>query len=139
MRSTCRLRVSAQINRMRRILCTNTQRTRCMIIPKLETVFEIASSYARAEIAKVVVEDGKERPLTIVERQQWARIAAYSVEILNNVAKDFDERKIDQNLDRLEAMLNKIATAVKTQSVGTLGSQESRKAPECFSNKQASV
>ena len=123
MRSTCRLRVSAQINHMRRILRINTQRTRCMIISRLETVFEIASSYARGEISKVVVEDGKERPLTIVERQDWARIAAYSVEILNNVAKGFDERKIDQNLDRLEAMLNKIATAVKTQSVGTLGSQ----------------
>ena len=120
MRSTCRLRVSTQINRMRRILHINTQRTRCMIISRLETVFEIASDYARAEISKVVGEDGKERPLTIIERQNWARIAAYSADILNHIAKSFDERKIDRDLDRLEAMLNKTATAVKTQSVSTL-------------------
>ena len=104
---------------MRRILHVNTQRTRSILLSRLERVFLISSDYARGVIQRVVGEDGKERALTIAERQQWARIAAYSAEILNNVAKDFDERKIDRDLDRLEAMLNKTATAIKTQSVST--------------------
>jgi len=119
LRSTFRSRLRVQVTQMRRILHVNTQRTRSILLSRLERVFLISSDYARGVIQQVVGEDGKERSLTIAERQQWARIAAYSAEILNNVAKDFDERKIDRDLDRLEAMLNKTATAIKTQSVST--------------------
>ena len=70
---------------------------------QLEEVFHIASDYARGKIDRVTVEDGKKRPLTIVERQHWARIAAYAVQIINNIAKGIDERQINLGLDKLEA------------------------------------
>jgi hypothetical protein len=78
---------------------------------QLEEVFHIASDYARGKIDRVTVEDGKKRPLTIVERQHWARIAAYTVQIINNIVKEIDERQINLDLDKLEAMLNKKAAA----------------------------
>jgi hypothetical protein len=42
-----------------------------------------------------------------VERQHWARIAAYTAQIINNIAKEIDERQINLDLDKLEAMLIK--------------------------------
>jgi hypothetical protein len=80
---------------------------------QLEEVFHIASDYARGKIDRVTVEDGKKRPLTIVERQHWARIAAYAVQIINNVAKGIDERQINLDLDMLEAMLNETAGVLR--------------------------
>jgi hypothetical protein len=117
-----RKRVSLRLTQMRRILHVDTQRTRAKLILQLEEVFQIASDYARGRIVKVVGEDGKERPLTIVERQWWARIAAYTAEIINNLAKGFDERQIDFKLDKLEAMLNKKQAEFQTKATSSGGS-----------------
>jgi hypothetical protein len=105
-RTTLKKRVSRQIGQLRRALHVDTQHTRKKLVRRLEEVFETASDYARGKIKRVTDEDGKERPLTIVERQFWARIAAYTAQIINNVAKGIDERKIDHDLDNLARMLN---------------------------------
>ena len=60
---------------------------------------------------------GRNRPLTMSERQFWARIAAYTAQIINSIANGIDERQIDSDLNKLEAMLNKTAAAVKAQAV----------------------
>ena len=63
----CRLslerRVNVRLNKMRRILHVDTQRTRKKLIIQLEELFEIASDYARGKVKRVIDEDGKERPL----------------------------------------------------------------------------
>jgi len=105
-------RVNARLNKMRRILHVDTQHTRKKLLLQLEDLFEISSNYARGKVQRVVDEAGKERPLTIAERQFYARIAAYIAQIINNLAKGIDERQIDRDLDKLEAMLNKTAAAV---------------------------
>jgi hypothetical protein len=87
------------------------------LIARLEEVFELASDYARGKIERVIDEDGKERPLTIAEKQFWAKIAAYTAQIINNLAKGIDERQIDLDLNKLEAMLNKTTAEVKAQAI----------------------
>jgi hypothetical protein len=104
-RFSLKKRVSLRLVRLRKVLHVDTQGTREKLIRRLEEIFRIASEYARAG-KWVVDEDGKERPLTIVERQFWARIAAHAAQIRGNVAKGIDERQIDKNLDELEAMLS---------------------------------
>ncbi len=94
---------------MRRILHVDTQHTRKKLLVQLEELFQISSNYARGKVKHVIDETGKERPLTIAERQFYARIAAYTAQIINNLAKGIDERQIDQDLNKLEAMLNKTA------------------------------
>ena len=75
-------------------------------IQRLEEIFRIASNYARGKVKRVIEDDGKERPLTIPERQFWARIAAYTALIINNVAKGIDERRIDMDLDELARLIH---------------------------------
>jgi len=111
MKTTSKVRVSIRISKARRILSVDTERTRRKLILQLKEVFHIASDYARGKIYRVTVDDGKKRPLTIVECQHWARIATYTAQIINNIAKGIDERQINLDLDKLEAMLNKTAAA----------------------------
>lgn len=72
----------------------------------LEGIFKIASDYARGKVDRVTDEDGKARELTIPERQFWARIAAYTAQIINTIAKGIDERQIDLDLDALAKMIH---------------------------------
>jgi hypothetical protein len=106
-------RVNVRVTKMRRTLHVDTQHTRRKLIIQLEELFQLASNYARGEVKYVVDEKGKQRPLTIAERQYYTRIAAYTAQIVNSIAKGLDERQIDKELDALEAMLNKTATAAK--------------------------
>jgi hypothetical protein len=110
---------------MRRILHVDTQHTRKKLLLQLEDLFDIASNYARGKVQRIVDETGKQRPLTIAERQHYARVAAYTAQIVNSIAKGIDERQIDQDLDKLEAMLNKTTSAVKATAV--VGSEPPRK------------
>jgi len=57
--------------------------------------------------------DGEEVPITLKQRQMWARIAAYTAQIINSVASGFDERQIDVQLDELERLVNEAKTKAK--------------------------
>ena len=94
---------------MRRIFHVDTQNTRRKLLIQLEGLFEISSNYARGKFTHIRDETGKERPLTIPERQTYTRIATYTAQIINSIAKGLDERQIDKDLDQLEAMLKKTA------------------------------
>ncbi|MGD0644321.1 MAG: hypothetical protein ABSA75_05390 [Candidatus Bathyarchaeia archaeon] len=109
-------RVSGRVGQLRRIMHVDTQHVRRKMIRRLEEIFKISADYARGKVDRVIDEDGKERPLTIAERQFWARIAAYTAQIINNVAKGIDERQIDRDMDQLEEMLNKTKTANQVQA-----------------------
>ena len=102
-------RVNLRVNKMRRIFHVDTQNTRRKLIVHLEELFEISSNYARGKFDHIRDETGKERLLTIAERQNYTKIATYTAQIINSVAKGLDERQIDKDLDTLEAMLKKTA------------------------------
>jgi hypothetical protein len=92
---------------MRRTFHVDTQHTRRRLLIQLEQLFQISSNYARGATKYVTDQNGKQRPLTITERQTYTRIATYTAQIINSIAKGLDERQIDKDLDQLEAMLKK--------------------------------
>lgn len=103
---TVKKRVHYRVIALRRAFHVDTQRVRKKTIQRLEEIFKIASNYARGKVSRVIDDDGKERPLTIPERQFWARIAAYTAMVISNVAKGIDERQIDLDLDKLDALIH---------------------------------
>lgn len=105
-RLTVKKRVHYRIVALRRTFDVDTQRVRRKTIQRLEEIFKIASNYARGKVTRVIDDDGQERPLTIPERQFWARIAAYTALIINSVAKGIDERRIDMDLDELANLIH---------------------------------
>ncbi len=102
-------RVNVRVCKMRRIFHVDTQNTRKKLLIHLEDLFEISSNYARGKVTHITDETGKQRLLTVAERQFYAKISAYIAQIINNLAKGIDERQIDKDLDQLEAMLKKTA------------------------------
>jgi hypothetical protein len=122
------MRICLRLNKTRRILHVDTQRLRGRIILQLEQIFHIASGYARGSISKMIDKDGKARSLTVVERQHWAKVAAYSAQVINSLANGLDERQIDKDLDKLEELLNKTPSALKIASIS--GDGEPPRKPE---------
>jgi hypothetical protein len=110
------MRVSRRVSELRRTVIVDTRRLREKTIRRLKEIFRIASDYARGRVDRVTDDDGRMRLLTIPERQFWARIAAYTAQIINTIAKGIDEREIDEELDELEAMLNKRKTENKAEA-----------------------
>jgi uncharacterized Ntn-hydrolase superfamily protein len=113
---TVKKRVYRRLARVHRDFQVDTQFVRSKTIKRLEEIFRIASDYARGKVDRVTGEDGKERSLTILERQFWARIAAYTAQIINNIANGIDERKIDTDMDELERMVSEGEAKSKVQA-----------------------
>jgi hypothetical protein len=126
-----KIRVSRRVARIRKEVHLDTQKIRRKTVRKLEEIFKIAAEYATGKIKNVTDEDGKPRLLTVPEKQFWARIAAYSAQIINNISKGFDERQIDEDLDNLARMLNegkaKDKVARVTEEEGTPTTEASTK------------
>lgn len=83
-----------RVGRLRKTVQINTQRLRGKALKALEELFNMAKKQA------------KNKELTIKQRQAWVRIAAYICQVVNSVAKGFDEKQIDLDLDKLEKLLN---------------------------------
>jgi hypothetical protein len=101
--------VVRRISQLRKSVKFDTDRLRRKTIASLEQLFDVASDFARGRI-KWQTQDGKASPVTIKQRQMWARIAAYVAQIMNMIANGIDERQIDKDLAHLEKLVNE-ATA----------------------------
>jgi hypothetical protein len=112
-----KMRVSRRIASIRRTVKLDTQRLRRKTAKQLGEIFKIAAEYATGKIERVTGQDGKPRPLTVPERQFWAKIAAYSAQIINNILKGFDERQVDQDLENLARMLDEGKAAQEAERV----------------------
>lgn len=82
-----------RIAKTRRIVQVDTQRMRAKLLRSLQEQFEIADRFA------------KDDSLTPKQRQFWMRICAYIGQVMNSVAKGFDESKVSKQLDDLERMI----------------------------------
>lgn len=87
----------------------NTQKIRENLLSNLTSIFESAVKFAKG---KTTI-NGHE--LTLKEREKWARIAAYTAQVINSVASGFDERQIDVQLDELERLVNEAKAKAKTK------------------------
>ncbi len=74
-------------------LQVDTQLIRSKLLESLESQFEIADNFAKDETLKPK------------QRQFWMRISAYIGQVMNSLAKGFDEAKISEQLDELERMI----------------------------------
>jgi len=82
-----------RIGNTKEILKVDTQLIRSKLLESLERQFEIADGFAKDESLKPK------------QRQFWMRISAYVGQVMNSVAKGFDEFKISRQLDELERMI----------------------------------
>ncbi|MBS7646299.1 MAG: hypothetical protein QXL91_02515 [Candidatus Bathyarchaeia archaeon] len=110
--------VKRRIAQLKEELKADTQKIRLKTIEQLQEIFNMASALAKGEV-KYQTEDGKPQKLTLSQRQKWARVAAYIAQIINSVSNTFDERQIDEDLAKLEELINEAAAKTKTQKAGT--------------------
>ena len=82
-----------RIGNTKEILKVDTQLIRSKLLESLQKQFEIADAFA------------KDNSLKPKQRQFWMRISAYIGQVMNSIAKGFDEFKISRQLDELERMI----------------------------------
>jgi len=80
----------------------------------LDLLFAFATKFASGEIERVR-ENGKEKVVTMKQRQMWAHVAAYVGQIMGNLAKGYDERQMDGDLAELERLVNEIRKEAKAR------------------------
>ena len=107
-------RVSSRVISLRRIVRVNTQKMREKTLRTLEDLFDMAASIARGEIKTQIVKD-RQVPISLKQRQMWARVAAYIAQIMSSIADGFDERSIDAQLDELERMVSEAKAKAETR------------------------
>ncbi len=111
MKISPKIAVLNRIERMRRIVETDTQRIRLKMIKMLEEIFNMASAIAKGEVQYQTV-DGKPVRVTLKQRQMWVRVAAYTAQVMNTIASSFDEREIDEMLKTLRGMVDEAKAKV---------------------------
>jgi hypothetical protein len=101
-------RIIRRIEGIKENLQLNTQKIREHALTTLQEIFNIASQVAKGQIE---VDDRKP---TLKQRQLWAKIAAYTAQIINSICKSFDEKTIDEQLAELERLVHEAKTGKET-------------------------
>jgi hypothetical protein len=96
--------IEKRFDRLLRAYKLETQELRQRLIRELESIFELATAIARGEVKTQVV-DGKPVRITLMQRQKWARAAAYIAQIIHSIARGFDEREIDEMLEEARRLI----------------------------------
>jgi hypothetical protein len=90
--------IKHRIQKLRTEVNIDTQKLRNDTIQNLQELFTLAKTQAQNETIK------------LKQRQAWTRIATYISQVTNTIATHFDTRQIDQDLEKLEKMINEITT-----------------------------
>jgi hypothetical protein len=101
-------RASLYLANIRRITLVDTQAIRTKLLRQLEGLFDLAIAIAKGKVKRLRDEDGKEYDLTIKQREKWARVAAYTGQVMGSLALGFDEKQLQADLKRLEEMVNEV-------------------------------
>lgn len=99
--------IKNRIQKLRTEVKIDTQKLRDEAIQNLKELFTLAKSQAQNE------------NINLKQRQAWTRVATYICQVINTIATHFDERQIDQDLAKLEALINEATTKTKTPTTGT--------------------
>jgi hypothetical protein len=102
-------RIIRRIEKLKEKVHVNTQKIREDTLSTLKEIFMIASQVAKGQIE---VDDRKP---TLKQRQLWAKVAAYTAQIINSICKSFDEKAIDTQLDELERLINEAKAGKEVQ------------------------
>lgn len=102
-----RYRLMRLARRARKNVVTNMQRVRLKLLADLETMFDMAKTYATDEGA------------TPKQRQIWVRIMGYIGQVMNSLSKSFDEATITKDLKELERMVREAMAEKETGGTET--------------------
>jgi len=102
--------------KLRKRVKVNTQRIRKSLLDNLEEIFNLAASLARGKIKTQII-DGKQVKVTLRERRAWAKVAAYTAQVMNSIAEGFDERQIDFQMDELEKLIREAKAKGKAAEI----------------------
>jgi hypothetical protein len=86
------------------------------MISELKAIFEKASAIARGKVKTRIV-DGKPVRYTLKQRERWARVAGYMAQIIDSIARNFDEHDIDLMLAEAERLINEAGQMEENQGV----------------------
>lgn len=99
--------IKHRIQKLRTEVKIDTQKLRNDAIQNLQELFTLAKDLAQNENIK------------LKQRQNWIRIATYICQVINTIATHFDEKQIDQDLEKLENLINEATTKGKAEETGT--------------------
>ena len=88
----------------RRICRVDTQRLREKLLTRLQELFDISCGQAR------------NKNLDLSQREKWARVAAYTAQVMEGLAKGFDERQVNRQLDELEELVGEARAEAKVRA-----------------------
>ena len=124
-RTSRKTQVARRFFQLRRTFNLDTQRLRNKAVRGLEDLFDMASAFAKGTY-KFQYADGKREPITMKQRQIWARIATYAAQVMNTIAQGIDERQIDKDLAKLEMLVNEATAKNIVAQPGKGDGQETR-------------
>jgi len=95
-----------RLNQTRRIFQLDTQNIRVKLISRLEELFNLAQANAKSQ------------RLDIGQREKWAKVAAFIAQTINSLTQAFDERAFDDNLKKLESLIEQAKAKAKAAGTG---------------------
>jgi hypothetical protein len=110
------LSIRCQFLRLRRTISLDTQSLREQMISELKGIFEKASAIAKGKVKTHIV-DGKPVRYTLRQRERWARVAGYMAQIIDSIARNFDEHDIDLMLAEAERLIREAGQMEENQGV----------------------
>jgi hypothetical protein len=91
--------------RLARHVCrVDTQRLREKLLMRLKELFDMSCGQAR------------NKGLDLWEREKWARVAAYTAQVMEGLAKGFDESQVNKQLDELESLVGEARAKGKVRA-----------------------
>jgi hypothetical protein len=104
-----KIAIISRIEKARRIVKADTQKIRLKLIETLEEIYNMAERIARGEQQYQII-NGKPVRITLKQRRDWVKIAAYTAQVMNRIADSFDEREIDEFLAMLRREVDEITS-----------------------------
>ena len=101
-------RVALYLGKMCRIARVDSQAIRAKLLRQLDALFQLAYSIAKGQVKQLRDDEGKEYSVTPQQRQKWARLAAYTAQVMQNLSKGFDEKEFRMDLKKLERMVDEL-------------------------------
>jgi hypothetical protein len=86
------------------------------MISELKGIFEKASAIAKGKVKTRIV-DGKPVRYTLRQREKWARVAGYMAQIIDSIARNYDEHDIDLMLTEAERLIDEAEQMGENQGV----------------------
>jgi hypothetical protein len=92
---------------VRQIYQVKTQKLREKVLSQLQEIFDMACGQA------------KNKNLGIMEREKYARVAAYTAQVMEGVAKGFDDCHFNEDMAKLDGLIHEAERIRKTAGQAT--------------------